>query len=1106
MGRSSVGLNHVIVNFYYLLLSIPLLLLSPPNLSAQSPWQERDGLLVVELENVDDRNGWQKATSINGATGGGFLQWTGDQSFSRAGNGSIKFPIRITKPGTYRFEWRVAVNRGNNSTEHNDSWLKINADNFYATKSGSQLKPRPECSNTSRFDCPRGSSTDGFFKIYGGGIRSFQWAARTSDSDAHQIYADFDSPGVYEIEVNARSSYHAIDRLVMYHSSVSSSAARSLDNPESPRGGVSPPVGGGGDVDISGELRKWHAVTLTFDGPNTSETASPNPFSDYALNVTFKNGNRSFVVPGYYATDGNAAETSAKSGNKWRVHFAPDATGTWTYEVSFRKGSNVAVNGGGSSAGFMNGDTGSFNVANTNKTGRDLRGKGRVEYVGEHYLRYAETGEWFVKAGADAPENTLAYEDFDDVPNEGGRRKSWQPHARDYEASEAAEYTWKNGKGSELLGVVNYLSGKGVNALSFLTFNILGDDKNVFPHLLKVSPSNYGGSNAWTSDVHQDRFDVSRLGQWERIFSYADAKGMFLHFKTQETENNKLMDGGNVGRERKLYYRELIARFSHHLALNWNMGEENTQTTSQRIDMAEYFADTDPYGHLRVIHTYPNQQDQVYDALTGGKSDYTGASIQTSNPNQQETFSDTRKWVGKSNDAGQPWVVAVDEPGSANIGVDSDPDDRKLTRHRVVWGNFMAGGAGTEFYYGYQSGCGDLNCQDHRSRDQKYTDAAYALRFFQEHFQPYLPDVSNQNDLTGDTDDFVLTNRGEAIAVYRPNGGSTSITLPSGTWAVSWYNPRDGRLGGANVITGSRITAPDNNDWVALVLPAEGGGCSTAGNSCDDGDACTTNDRVDADCNCTGTPVSGGSSQTLTLAATADAYIQSGRSIDNSELRIEKGRRVTYLKFDVPTSAGSVTDAELTLTVGSDPGFGTIEAFLGENSNWTEGNLAGNAPGEGRLLGSRNETYSGGKSYTWKLTPAAITAGEMTIILRHTSGNDVAMKSSENSTGGDRPVLRLTTSSGGCGALTSPDVSVAGVSDLIPVAVSPNPFGARFQVTLQAGVKDLALYNLLGVRVREFPNIQPGVSSVDVHDLPAGVYLLSATVGGELWSQRLIKR
>lgn len=382
----------------------------------------------------------------------------------------------------------------------------------------------------------------------------------------------------------------------------------------------------------------------------------------------------------------------------------------------------------------MDGTSGSFTIAATDKTGRDHRGKGRLQYVGEHYLQYAASGEWFVKAGADAPENTLAYEDFDEVPNLNNRRKSWQPHAQDYDAGEAAGYTWQGGKGSELLGVVNYLSGKNVNAFSFLTFNILGDDKNVFPHLIKNGVNNYGGNDAWSNDVHKDRFDVSRMSQWERIFSYADQKGMYLHFKLQETENDNLMDGGDVGRERKLYFRELIARYAHHLALNWNMGEENVQTTQQRKDMATYFAETDPYQHLRVIHTYPGQKNQVYSPLLGGSSEYTGLSVQTSDAAQLQVYGDSDTWVRNSAAAGKKWVVAVDEPGNATIGVDSDPDDRKLTRHRVVWANFMAGGAGTEFYYGYQSGCGDLACEDHRSRDQKYTDAAFALNFFQVYF------------------------------------------------------------------------------------------------------------------------------------------------------------------------------------------------------------------------------------------------------------------------------------------------------------------------------------------------------------------------------------
>ena len=124
----------------------------------------------------------------------------------------------------------------------------------------------------------------------------------------------------------------------------------------------------GGTAQITGELKKWHKVTLNFAGPTTSESATPNPFTDYRLNVTFSHPGtgKTYVVPGYFAADGNAGNTSASSGNVWRAHFAPDETGVWTYAASFRSGSNVATTPGptaGASAGYFDGDSGNFSIA-----------------------------------------------------------------------------------------------------------------------------------------------------------------------------------------------------------------------------------------------------------------------------------------------------------------------------------------------------------------------------------------------------------------------------------------------------------------------------------------------------------------------------------------------------------------------------------------------------------------------------------------------------------------------------------------------------------------------------------------------------------------------
>lgn len=586
-----------------------------------------------------------------------------------------------------------------------------------------------------------------------------------------------------------------------------------------------------------GELKRWHKITLDFEGPNTSETANTNPFSDYRLDVTFTNGSKTYVVPGFYSGCSNPEETSCDSGNIWRVNFSPDRIGTWNWSVSFKTGDDIAIETGGSSAGFMDGDTGSFNVSESDKSGRDFRNPdlGRLQYIGEHYLKHSGTtpdspnGPWFIKAGADSPENTFAYEDFDNTPDRNGRRKEWTSHQQDYRADEASQYTWDSGKGTELLGVVNYLASEGANAMSFLTFSLGGDDENVFPHLIRVSENEYNGfddDEQWADGVHKDRFDVSKLAQWEKILQYADQKGMYLHFKTMEQENCQFMDGNRNGRERKLYYRELIARFGHHLALNWNISEETRISDNVTVDITKYLNTVDPYNHNIVIHTFIGQKDDRYGPLLGDDSELTGASIQS---DREDIHDDIVEWIENSKNAGKKWVVANDEQGHAGVGIQISDE---LIRHEVLYATLMAGGAGVEYYYG-SGGTGDLDNENHRDRGVAYEEAGYAVKFFQEYFQNYLIGAESNDGLTGDSDDYVLANEGNAYAVYLPDGGSTSLSLPNGNsnYNVQWFNPRSGDLGSAAVL-GNTLSAPDsNNDWVALITNGDGG--STPTPTCD---------------------------------------------------------------------------------------------------------------------------------------------------------------------------------------------------------------------------------------------------------------------------------
>ncbi len=137
---------------------------------------------------------------------------------------------------------------------------------------------------------------------------------------------------------------------------------------------------------VSGELRQWHKVTLTLDGPQADETSdAPNPFVDYRLTVSFvhESGAPVYQVPGYFAADGNASNSSASSGNKWRVHFSPEKTGRWDWRVSFVSGKGVATDAANVERSLpvtpLDGMRGSLQIAPSNKTGVDFRARGRLQ-------------------------------------------------------------------------------------------------------------------------------------------------------------------------------------------------------------------------------------------------------------------------------------------------------------------------------------------------------------------------------------------------------------------------------------------------------------------------------------------------------------------------------------------------------------------------------------------------------------------------------------------------------------------------------------------------------------------------------------------------------
>ncbi len=576
-------------------------------------------------------------------------------------------------------------------------------------------------------------------------------------------------------------------------------------------------------VEITGELRQWHNVALTLDGPYTSETADPNPFLYYRLNVIFTKGAKRYVIPGYFAADGNAAETSAASGNKWRAHFVPDEPGLWSYQISFRAGPDVAVSSDPNAGRPVPGDgqTGTLMIGPTDKTGRDHRSKGMLQYVGHRYPRYAGTGEYFIMVGTQSPENFLAYFEFDNtVDHRGAAAKRmvfpdglhhYEPHIKDWRPGDP---TWQGGKGKGIIGALNYLAGKGMNTFYSLTMNVGGDGREIYP---------------WIRYDERLRYDVSKLAQWEIVFSHADRLGLQIILVTQEEENEQLL--GKLSTARKLYYRELVARFAHHHALIWDLDEEMDRwryfTTEDVRNLASYLHALDPYKHPIQYVQWKAEliaDEKTYGRLLGFR-DFHAVAMQH---DPENTHAETIKWLDRSEAAGHKWLAGVIE---VNPGVATDEEDywHDKIRKFSIWGNLMAGGFGTIFFFNPPHD--DLNCEDWRTRDHLFDLMRYAHEFFMR----YLPfhEMRHRDELTPAFDDYVLAKEGEVYAIYLPGGGSPQLDLRKarGSFRIQWYDPRHGGAlqdGTVRTVEGGGLRSlgqppkEPTSDWAVLVRRTSG--------------------------------------------------------------------------------------------------------------------------------------------------------------------------------------------------------------------------------------------------------------------------------------------
>ena len=569
---------------------------------------------------------------------------------------------------------------------------------------------------------------------------------------------------------------------------------------------------------------RWQRVTLTFDGPESSEDATPNPFLDYRLSVSFSHqaSGESRVVPGFFAADGDAPESSATAGNKWRVRFTPPLAGEWVWRAEFRSGPGVAISDSSGQSAAFDGESGTLAVAAAAADAQGFAAKGFLTPSDGHYLRFGN-GDRFLKGGADSPENFLGYYEFDGTFDTAAHRgvstdrgsflHRYEPHSGDWKPGDP---TWQGGKGKNIIGALNYLASKGMNSVYFMTYNLDGGDgKDTW---------------IWTAPDVRDRIDVSKLAQWDIVFAHMERLGIAMHLVTQETENDEELGGGPALNDiRKLYLREMAARFGYHLAIVWNLGEENDTPHADRLAIASYIRSVDPNNHAITVHTHNTRSLRTYTSLIGS-SLFSATSIQG---RMEAANHETVMLRMRTAAAGSPWAIFHDEQTPASVGVVPDADDPQHDKPRkhALWGNLMGGGSGVEWYFGYQYAHMDLNCEDWRSRDTMWDQTRYALEFFQRHL-PFW-EMWPANDLIAGERAFVFTKEGEIYAAYLPEAsGRTQIDVAPGKYTLRWYDPRNGgalQVGdNATVEAGEvrmgndarvQLSPPSHpgQDWVALL-------------------------------------------------------------------------------------------------------------------------------------------------------------------------------------------------------------------------------------------------------------------------------------------------
>ncbi len=568
---------------------------------------------------------------------------------------------------------------------------------------------------------------------------------------------------------------------------------------------------------MTGALSKWQPVTLAFKGPFVSETDSVNPFTDYRLVANFKNDSAQLRVDGFFAADGNAANTGAADGDLWKILFSPEKAGKWKFDARFLRGNGVALNDSESpdieELWRIEGD---FDISAVDSAETGFYRDGKLTGQEGAYLRMSESGSAFLKNGVEVIGSFLASPDVQGSPDLAGKISGDTFHMDDWTDEDPL---WGDEQGKKLIGALNYLASSGLNSLSLSTTFLGETGVEVYP---------------WIEAGQMSRYDVSKLEQWEQVFRHMDRLGIAIDLGVADAGKANLPSGS----ERHLYFREMVNRFAHHPGLVWCLNGADTSNVDQIRADADFLRSIDPYSHPIAIGnaspfpgTAYGKVPKPYNTGFGKHLKNSGMAIQAIQfPDTTELYKELVSWTGLSKKSGSPWPVEVRQPGSENLlqALDSsNADSHKKVMKSILWKSLMAGAAGNSWRVVQQQlvteGPYEVNF---RTMAPWWQITQNAHEFFMNHVN--FDKMQNHDELLSNPDAFCLASEGGEYLVYLPGYERTDLKIGDGNYVIAFFDPyRGGKLldkknqgweiTKANSVSLSAYDGQQHKDWLILI-------------------------------------------------------------------------------------------------------------------------------------------------------------------------------------------------------------------------------------------------------------------------------------------------